>query len=61
MGLLVLVLVIGAAGWFAWRAFVRERDRIAAQLRTRNRKSPEAMTLERDPETGVYRDPEDRR
>jgi hypothetical protein len=60
MGLLSLVLLAAVAGWLGWRAFARERDRVARELRGKNRRPVEATTLERDPETGTYRARDDR-
>lgn len=54
MGALLLLALIAIAAWIGWRALMRERDRIARELRDQSRKPPEATTLERDPETGVY-------
>ena len=60
MGLLSLVLLAGVAGWLGWRAFARERDRVARELRSENRKPLEATTLEPDPKTGIYQARDDR-
>jgi hypothetical protein len=60
MGPLLLVALVAFAAWLGWRAFIRERDRVAGELRDQTRKPPPATTLERDPKTGVYQAPEDR-
>jgi hypothetical protein len=61
MGPLAIAVVVGIAGWFGWRAFARERDRIARELNRDSRKANDATTLERDPKTGVYRTRDDRK
>ncbi len=55
MGALAVMIVAGLAGWFGWKAFARERDRVASELRAQTPKPREATTLERDPATGIYR------
>jgi hypothetical protein len=63
--LLFLALIV-AAGWYVWRVVKRQTARVDAALRKAevNAHRPvdrqEAISLEKDPETGVYR-PSDRR
>ena len=63
---LLFLVLIAAAGWYAWRVVKRQTARVDAALRKAevNARRPvdrqEAISLEKDPETGVYR-PSDRR
>lgn len=65
MSSFTLIVLIGIAGWLAWRYYV-----VPAQKRMAGRRPPapprpsetpprarvsEATTLEKDPQTGVYR------
>jgi hypothetical protein len=51
----LLLILVAIAAWLGWRAFLRERDRAARELRDDSRKPRDAATLERDPQTGVYK------
>ena len=57
MGTFVVILVIAVVAFYGWRKFRREHDKVVAALRQAeaalDKRSP--VTLEKDPETGVYR------
>jgi hypothetical protein len=63
---LLFLALIAAAGWYAWRVAKRQMARVDAALRKAEVKArapadrQKAISLEKDPETGVYR-PSDRR
>ena len=48
--LILLALVIG---WYAWKAFSRERSRVARKVEAA--RLPPTETLEPDPKTGRYK------
>ncbi len=57
MARLLIFALVGAAVWYGWRAFRRQQDRVSNALKeaegSLSKKEP--LTLEKDPETGVYR------
>ena len=61
MGQLTFVILVLIAGGLGWRMLRRERNRVAERLREAERQGGERITtLEKDPQTGVYR-PVDRK
>lgn len=54
MGQLVFIVLVAAAGIVGWRMLKREQNRIAERLRDAENRS-RTGTLEKDPESGVYR------
>lgn len=54
---LVLLAVVGVAGYFGYRSFVREAERVTAKIRRHEQQSATGAngTLVRDPKTGEYR------
>jgi hypothetical protein len=58
---LLFFLLIAVGGWYAWRVVKRQTARVDAALRKAevNARRPadrqKAISLERDPKTGVYR------
>jgi hypothetical protein len=65
MGPVLVLAVIAVVASFAWRGARRERQRVADALKNAeaalNKRANTAITLERDPATGVYRAPRERR
>lgn len=59
---LLLFAVIGLGVWYAWRALRRQTARVAEALKEAEGSvaKKEAVKLEKDPKTGVYR-PSDHR
>ena len=53
---MIALALLGGLGWYAWRAFRREMDRIGAQVADEERKrtAKEVTVLEEGPD-GVYR------
>jgi hypothetical protein len=54
MGQLVFIVLVAAAGIVGWRMLKREQNRVAERLREAENRS-RTGTLEKDPDTGVYR------
>jgi hypothetical protein len=54
MGQLVFVALIVIAGVAGWRMLKREQNRVAERLREAENRS-RTGTLEKDPDTGIYR------
>ena len=65
MGPVLVLAVIAIVASFAWRGARREHQRVVDALRDAeaalDKRSGTAVTLERDPTTGVYRAPGKRR
>ncbi|WP_350332907.1 hypothetical protein [Coralliovum pocilloporae] len=51
--------LIGAAGYLAYKAVRKEMKRVGDEIREADRKANHIPTLERDPETGIYRPRDD--
>ncbi len=54
MGFIVLAIV-AAIAFFAWRGARQRLDEARRELRARGADKNRAVTLEKDPKTGVYR------
>jgi membrane protein implicated in regulation of membrane protease activity len=54
MGQLAFVVLVVVAGIVGWRMLKREQSRVAERLRDAENRS-RTGTLEKDPESGVYR------
>ena len=54
MGQLAFVVLVVVAGIVGWRMLKREQNRVAERLRDAENRS-RTGTLEKDPESGVYR------
>lgn len=54
---LIFFAIIAAAGYFGYRAFLREAQRVTAKVRRaeRERQNGTMGTLVKDPKTGEYR------
>ncbi len=65
MGPVLVLGVIALLASFAWRGAWRENKRVADALKDAeaalDKRSGASVTLERDPATGVYRAPRERR
>jgi hypothetical protein len=65
MAPVIVLAAIAILASFAWRGAKREHRRVVDALKNAeaalDRRSGTAVTLERDPATGVYRAPRDRR
>lgn len=59
MSQLTLLVLIGIAGWLAWRSYGPKRQPQKRAARPEERPKLSATTLERDPRTGVYRPVDD--
>ncbi len=58
---LLVIAALGVIGWFGYKAFVREAERVTARVRRaeRERETGSMGTLVKDPETGEYHLPRD--
>jgi uncharacterized protein HemX len=62
---LLVIALIAAAGWYAWKMLKRQQARVEAALRKAEAtakptvREQKSIALEKDPKTGVYR-PSDR-
>lgn len=56
---LVPALLAGAAGYLAYKAIKKEMNRVARDLKQAEERETNIPTLERDPETGIYRPRDD--
>ena len=65
MGPVLVLGVIALLASFAWRGHRRDRERVADALKDAeaalDKRASASVTLERDPATGVYRAPRERR
>lgn len=65
MGPIVILAVIAVVASFAWRGARHERKRAVDALKDAEaalgKRAGSSVTLERDPATGVYRAPRERR
>ncbi|RWD23230.1 hypothetical protein [Mesorhizobium sp.] len=54
---IIFFVVIGAAAYFGYRAFIREAERVTAKIRRTEKQAANGMmgTLVKDPKTGEYR------
>lgn len=55
---LIVIAIVFAAVFYGWRLFLRYRDKRGEESGERRRlesRATEAVELERDPETGVYK------
>ncbi|CDX42270.1 hypothetical protein P9273_15950 [Mesorhizobium sp. WSM4935] len=54
---IIFFIVIGAAAYFGYRAFVREAERVTAKIRRTEKQAANGTmgTLVKDPKTGEYR------
>ena len=57
---LPLLVLIGIAGWLAWRYYGPRRAPQQRPVQREERPRLRATTLERDPRTGVYRPVDDK-
>jgi hypothetical protein len=57
MARVLLFALLGAAAWYGWQALRRNQVRVAEALKRAEGSlaKEETVTLEKDPETGVYR------
>ena len=57
MARILLFALLGAAAWYGWQALRRNQGRVAEALKRAEGSlaKKETVTLEKDPETGVYR------
>lgn len=57
MGTAIVIVLIAIVGFYGWRKFRHEHEKVVAALRQAeaalDKRSP--VTLEKDPKTGVYR------
>ncbi len=58
MGGFLVFVVVAAIGYLAWRGARRRYEDARAALKRRQAGDRRAVTLEKDPETGVYRQKE---
>ena len=54
---IIFFVVIGAAAYFGYRAFIREAERVTAKIRRTEKQAANGTmgTLVKDPKTGEYR------
>jgi hypothetical protein len=54
---LLLLAAVGAIGWFGYKRFLAEAERVSARVRDAEKESKSGAqgTLIEDPETGEYR------
>ncbi|AZO48509.1 MAG: hypothetical protein EOS54_17170 [Mesorhizobium sp.] len=54
---IIFLVVIGAAAYFGYRAFIREAERVTAKIRRTEKQAANGTmgTLVKDPKTGEYR------
>lgn len=54
---LIFFAVIGLVGWYGYRRFIAEANRVTAKIRREEQQTASGSqgTLVRDPETGEYR------
>lgn len=54
---LIMVAIVAAVGFYGYRSFLREAERVTARVRRAEQeaKTRSAGTLVEDPETGEYR------
>ncbi|MES0130405.1 hypothetical protein [Mesorhizobium sp. M0029] len=54
---IIFFAVVGAAGYFGYRTFVREAERVTAKVRRTEKQAANGTngTLVQDPKTGEYR------
>ncbi|AZO70968.1 hypothetical protein EOD23_17630 [Mesorhizobium sp. USDA-HM6] len=54
---IIFFVVVGAAAYFGYRAFIREAERVTAKIRRTEKQAANGTmgTLVKDPKTGEYR------
>ena len=58
LGGFLVVVAVGAVGYLAWRGARRRLEEMRIKARRSKSDETRAVTLERDPDTGVYRQKE---